>query len=386
MLMTKRRICVLTGTRAEYGLLKPVLDAVWAHEGLELILVVTGMHLSEKFGLSVKEIERDGYTIAARVPMDPPEDTGKGMALAVAQGIKGLTEAFAELVPQVLVLLGDRTEVLAGATAALFLGIPIAHIHGGDVTRGGTDESVRHAVTKMASIHFPATPKSAARIQKMGEDPWRIHLTGAPGLDTILSFQPLSPQEIHDRYGLAPQAPYAMLVYHAVSTEPERAGQDMATILETMKELGMPTVAIYPNSDAGGQKIIEVLQAHRAESWLKIHASLPHQHYLSLLKSCKVLVGNSSSGIIESSSFKIPVVNIGMRQEGRERGDNVIDTPMEKPALQKALQTALSDDFQKTLPHVQNPYGGGRTGEAIAEILGRIDLGKELIQKKLNLS
>ena len=382
--MLQKNIAVLTGTRAEYGLLRPVMDAVLAHPDLALQLIVTGMHLDPAYGESVREIVRDGYTIAARVHMSPPEDTGKGMALAVAAGVQGLTEALDALRPDVLVLLGDRTEVLAGATAALFLGIPIAHIHGGDVTRGGTDESVRHAVTKMAHIHFPATAASAARILQMGEDPWRIHLTGAPCLDTILHHQPLSRADLRARYGLPEDGPFVLLVQHAVSTEPEAAEAQINATLDALEGLAWPVFALYPNSDAGGRKIIAALEARRGAYWLHIHANLPQEDYFSLLRHCALLIGNSSSGIIESSSFRIPVINLGIRQEGRERAENVIDAPHDTAAIRSAIAQALSPDFQASLASIENPYGGGDTGVQIAAILASMEMGKELIQKKLN--
>lgn len=382
--MLQKNIAVLTGTRAEYGLLRPVMDAILAHPALALQLVVTGMHLDPAFGSSVEEIERDGYHIAARVPMSPPEDSGKGMALAVAAGIQGLTEAFDALRPDVLVLLGDRTEVLAGATAALFLGIPIAHIHGGDVTRGGTDESVRHAVTKVAHIHFPATAASATRILGMGEDEWRIHLTGAPCLDTILRHQPLDRTALNERYGLPVEGPFVLLVQHAVSTEPEEAEAQITATLDALDDLGWPVLALYPNSDAGGRRIIAALEARRYKPGFYLQQNLSQSDYFSLLRHCALLIGNSSSGMIESSSFHIPVINIGIRQEGRERGANVIDAPHEAEAIRAAITQALSPAFQATLPGLVNPYGGGDTGTRIATALASVELGKELIQKKLN--
>lgn len=382
--MPPRNIAVLTGTRAEYGLLRPVMDAIRAHPALALQLVVTGMHLDPAFGHSIDEVLRDGYPIAARVPMSPPEDSGKGMALAVAAGVQGLAEAFDALLPDMLVLLGDRTEVLAGATAALFLGIPIAHIHGGDVTRGGTDESVRHAVTKMAHIHFPATAASAARILAMGEDPWRIHLTGAPCLDTILRHVPLDRATLATRYGLPPSGPFALLVQHAVSTEPEEADAQIAATLAALDDLAWPVLALYPNSDAGGRRIIAALEARRDRPGFHIQANLPQADYFSLLRHCALLIGNSSSGMIESSSFRIPVINVGIRQEGRERGTNVLDAPHDASAIRAAIAQALAPAFQAQLATLVNPYGGGDTGTQIADILASVELGKELIQKKLN--
>ena len=379
----KRKVCVVTGTRAEYGLLRPVMDAIRNHPLLQLQLLVTGMHLETAFGHSVSLIEQDGYHIDARVPMTAIEDTGKGMATSVGNGILGITQALSELQPEIIVLLGDRTEVLAAATSALFLNIPIAHIHGGDITRGGTDESVRHAVTKMAHLHFPATAASANNILRMGEDPWRIHTTGAPCLDTILAFTPLDRAELAQKYHLPEAGPFLVLVQHAVSTEPEDAVQQIQATLQALAKFALPTLAIYPNSDAGGKAIIQELEAARHFPWLQLHASLPQRDYLSLLQHCACLIGNSSSGMIESSSFKIPVLNIGIRQEGRERAANVIDVHHNAPGIEIALQKALSPAFKQTLAGLENPYGGGKTGLDIAQILASTELGKKLIQKKL---
>lgn len=375
---------VLTGTRAEYGLLKPVMDAILKHPQLELSVLVTGMHLEKAFGHTIEAIEKDGYPIVARVPMSAPEDTGKGMALSVSKGIAGMSEALTQIQPDCLLLLGDRTEVLAGATAALFMGIPIAHIHGGDVTRGGTDESVRHAVTKMAHLHFPATEAAANRIQKMGEDSWRIQVTGAPGLDTILNFEALDVAEIKATYGVDPEGEgFALLIQHPVSTEPELAQIHIEATLQALENSKFPVLAIHPNSDAGGLAIVEAYQKTNFPGF-QSHASLPHEHYLSLLKHCKVLVGNSSSGIIESASFKTPVVNIGMRQEGRDRSANVIDALPEIGSIQAALERAVSSEFASEISNVTNAYGDGQTGKKIAEYLSSAALGKRLIQKKLN--
>lgn len=381
--MPSKKITVLTGTRAEYGLLKPVMQAIAAHADLELQLLVTGMHLAEEFGMSVNDIRADGFHIDAEVPMHPATDTGAAMADAVGLGIQGITEALQKLRPDILLLLGDRTEVLAGAVSALYLNIPIAHIHGGDVTRGGTDESVRHAVTKMAHIHFPATAAAGARIRRMGENPWRIHVTGAPCLDTILSFEALRRDEIAARYGLAADTNYLLLLQHAVSTEPEAARFQINETLSAVLASGMPVLAIYPNSDAGGRTIIAELEKYAEHPHFHLHKSLPHRDFLSLMRHCSCMLGNSSSGIIESSSFQIPVINIGIRQEGRERAENVLDVGHKASDIIAALQKALSPDMQALLKSVRNPYGVGDTGIQIANILATTSTDKRLLQKKL---
>jgi GDP/UDP-N,N'-diacetylbacillosamine 2-epimerase (hydrolysing) len=382
--MTTRKICVLTGTRAEFGLLRPIMDAIQASPDLELEVLVTAMHLEPIFGMSVHAIEGAGFPISARVRMHPGEDSGKGMALAVGEGISGITRVLARLKPDILLLLGDRSEVLAAAVAAMYLNIPIAHIHGGDVTRGGVDESVRHAVTKMAAIHFPATPKSAERILKMGEESWRIHQVGAPALDTILKVAPLSRSKLARRFSLPEDRPWFLVLQHSVTTEAEIAGEQFAETLAALDAFDVEKIFIYPNSDAGGLQIIGLLERIKAEPGNHVFTSLPHREFLSLMHHSSVMVGNSSSGIIESSSFKVPVVNIGMRQEGRERANNVIDVPNDRQAIEGAIDEVLGDKFQSKLGKVTNPYGDGKAAERIVEVLRTVVLDKPLIQKKLS--
>lgn len=382
--MSIRKICVLTGTRAEFGLLRPVMEAIQQHPDLELQVLVTGTHLEAMFGMSIKAIEGAGFPISAKVKMHPSEDSGKGMALAVSQGISGMTRHLSKLKPDILLLLGDRTEVLAGAVSAMYLNIPIAHIHGGDVTRGGVDESVRHAVTKMAAIHFPATAMSAERIRKMGEEDWRIHQVGAPALDTILKVAPLSRAKLARRYNLPEDRPWFLVLQHSVTTESEIAGEQFAETLAALDAFDVEKIFVFPNSDAGGLQIMALLDRIKDEPGNHVYASLPHRDFLSLMNHCSVMLGNSSSGIIESSSFKIPVVNIGIRQEGRERADNVIDVGHDRQAIETAVDEVLSDEFQAKLAGVTNPYGDGKSTERIMEVLTTIELEKTLIQKKLS--
>ena len=374
---------MVTGTRAEYGLLKPVMMAIQEHPNLNLEIVVAGMHLERQFGHSIDEILADGFEVNAQVPMTVEGDSGKGMALSVSMGIQGFTEVFDRIRPDCVVVLGDRTEILAAVISALFLNIPIAHIHGGDVTRGGTDESVRHAVTKMAHIHFPATPKSAERILQMGEDDWRVFCTGAPCLDTILHFQPITRHGLASKLGLPVTGDFFVLVQHSVSTEPDESRHQIQETLFALDQLKIPTVAIYPNSDAGGLAIIDEFTKWKTSPWLQVFTSLPQELYLSALKNCACLIGNSSSGMIESASFQIPVLNLGIRQEGRERGANVKDLPHDRHAIEQGLNWALMPATRTSMRGIVNPYGGGDTGKRIAEILSQVELGKKLMQKKL---
>ncbi len=378
----KRKILVITGTRAEYGLLHPVMKAIQQHPKLELLLMVTGMHLLDKYGMTIKEIESDGFTIHEQVKMAPQNDTGASMADAVSQGIQGMTRSFQRLKPDMILVLGDRIEPLAASIAAAYMNIPLVHVHGGDSARAGLDESVRHAISKFAHVHFAATKKSAERLRKMGEDPWRIHTVGAPGLDTILGTRLLNKTELENEIGVSLQ-PYALLVQHSVSTEPELAEKQAREAREAMKASGLDERSVYPNEDAGGSEVIKVIKEY--EQLPQVHAfkNLHHPVYLSLMKHATVMVGNSSSGIIESSSFGLPVVNIGIRQDNRERSTNVIDVPHERKKILAAIRTATGPAFVKKAKKSKNPYGEGKAGVRMAKILAETAIDKKLIQKKL---
>lgn len=384
MTPNRRRICIVTGSRAEYGLLRPVIDAVSSHGALTSRLVVTGAHLSRKFGMTVRQIERDGYAIAARVRAHPPDDSGRSAAGAVAEGIRGMAAALERLDPQIVVLLGDRFEILAAAVAATYMGVPVAHIHGGDVTRGGADESARHAITKMAHLHFPATAAGAARIRRMGEDPWRIRVVGAPCLDTLLRYRKASRSEVEAQFGLPAGRPYFVLAQHPVSTEAGAAGRQIRQTIASLRSTGHCVVAIYPNADAGGRAMIAELEKFRPEPWFRLHRSVPHQDFVNLVRHSAAIVGNSSAGIIESPALGVAAVNIGHRQDGRERAGNVIDALHDVDAITRAIVRATSRRFKNALAFIENPYGGGDAGRRIARRLASVALGPRLLQKKFN--
>ena len=380
-----RKITVVTGTRAEYGILYPVLKEVEAKPGLELSLVVTGAHLSHEFGYTVKEIEDDGFSIDARVDMLLSDDSLESMAKAVGLGILGMARAWGQSKPDIIVVLGDRVEPLAAAIAGAYMNIPLAHIHGGDSPRGGLDEYARHAITKLTHIHFPATKVSAERIIKMGEDEWRVHVVGSPALDVILNEPLISSEVLAKKLGLDSSRPLILLVQHPLTTEVENAAGQMRETLRAIVEAGYPAIAMYPNSDAGGRRMIEVIKEYETRyPFIKALKSLPRREYLSLMKAASVLVGNSSSGIIDAPSLGLPVVNIGTRQEGRERGRNVIDVGHSKSEVTRAIEKALTDgDFLEEVKQCQTPYGDGKAGQRIAEILSKIKITPELIQKKI---
>jgi UDP-N-acetylglucosamine 2-epimerase (non-hydrolysing)/GDP/UDP-N,N'-diacetylbacillosamine 2-epimerase (hydrolysing) len=378
-----RTIAVITGTRAEYGLLKPVMQAIQA-KGMTLQLVVTGMHLSRKHGYTVREIENDGFIINEWVRMYQGDDGGGAMAKGLGAGITGITRAFEKLNPDIVLVLGDRSEALAGAIAGAYLNKIVAHIHGGEVSKGCIDESIRHAITKFSHIHFPATEESAERIRRLGERPENIHVVGAPGLDAILSAGYTPPEQVAEKYMIGQDKPLVLAVQHPVTQQAQEAAEQMRTTLEALRELGAQTILIYPNNDAGGQSMMRVIEGESLPPNIKVYRSIRHEDYLGIMRLASVIVGNSSSGIIEAPSFKLPAVNIGIRQEGRLRGSNVIEAPHGKEAIIKAMLKALNDGgFRRAVERAKNPYGDGKTSGRIANILYNVEITDRLRQKQI---
>ena len=378
-----RRIFYLTGTRADYGLFSQALHRIAEHPVLELGLIVTAMHLAPEFGLTVRQVEQDGWSIVARVETLLSGDGGGSMARSIGLGILGLTQALETHRPDVLILLGDRGEMLAGAIAAAHLNIAIAHVHGGEVS-GTIDESVRHAITKLAHIHFASTEENGARIVKMGEDETRVHVVGAPGLDYLRAVEPLSRSEIEADLALDLSQPVLLLTQHPVTTEVEAAAEQMRLTMEAIRAVGVQTVITYPNADSGGRAMIQVLQEYADLDFIRLRRSLGQRRYVSLLRYASAMVGNSSSGIIEAPFFGLPVVNIGSRQQGRQRAENVLDVPHDRSAIEQAIRQALNDpEFIRRARHCTNPYGDGHAGERIAATLATISLDRNLLQKQL---
>jgi GDP/UDP-N,N'-diacetylbacillosamine 2-epimerase (hydrolysing) len=379
-----RKICVVTGTRAEYGILKPVMDAIKKSPTLELSVIVTGMHLAQQFGYTLREIEEDGFRIDAKVDMLLSGDTGTAMAKSIGNGIISIAQALDIIKPDIILILGDRTEPFAAAIAGAYMNIPIAHIHGGDSAKAGLDEYARHAITKLSHIHFPATEKSAERIIKMGEDPSNVFVVGAPGLDSILNEKLVEPTELPEKYNLELSEPILLVVQHPVTTEVDDAPEQIRETLEAIIDLKHQTILIYPNADAGGRRMVGAIKKYEKYPFIKTFKSIPHKEYLSLMKIASVLIGNSSSGIIEAPSFGLPVVNIGSRQEGRQRAENVIDVGYDKEKIISAIKEALHDkDFKEKVKKCKNPYGDGKAGVRIADILSKIKIDEILLQKKI---
>lgn len=380
-----RNILVLTGTRAEYGLLKSSMEEIRDHADLSLSIVATGMHLSPKHGMTIEDIREDGFTVDQEVMMQLDADCGVAMAKTLGIGVMGLTDAFDALEPDVVLLLGDRDEALAGTLAAAHMNIPVAHIHGGDSMNGAIiDDSIRHAITKFAHVHFPVSELSAERIRKLGEEEWRITISGAPGLDDVLAGEFADPERVLDRYNIDPARNVFLVVQHPVTTQPERAREQMASTLDAVETFDTQTVLIYPNSDAGGDRIINEIESRPFDENVTKFRSLPREEYLGIMAAADVMIGNSSSGIIEAPSFDLPVVDVGPRQEGRERAKNTISVPHKKTEIREAIEKCINDDsFRNQVEICENPYYYGGAREQICRCLAKIDLDETLLRKQL---
>lgn len=377
-----RNIAVLTGTRANYGRLLPVMQAVQRHPDLGLKLLVTGMHLDPSRGNTYREIEKDGFAIDYKIPVPLEDGDGPAMARALGNMIVSLTDVLVQLEPDVLLLLGDRGEELAGAVAGAHCGIPVAHLHGGEIT-GSIDESTRHAISKFAHIHLAATEDSAARLERMGEDQWRIFTVGSPGLDYILG-QPKEPAAlVRKEFGVPDGDKLLIVLQHPVTSEAESAAQQMRETMEAVLETGYTSVVIYPNTDAGGNDMIRVIESYSTNPKPRIRQSVPYSTFLSLLAAADLMIGNSSSAIMEAPSFGLPCINLGSRQQGRLRGSNLIDSAHDRSAIGNAIREALTNAaFRQACATRYNPYGDGHTGPRVASLLTTLDLGPRWLSKR----
>ena len=380
----KRKILYISGTRADYGIMRSVLHQIHNHPKLSLEIVITGMHLMEEFGNTINEIKKDEFRYHI-VDVQYDDDTKESMAIFIGRFIQKLVPVIHSLDPDIIIVLGDRGEMLAGAIAGVYMSIPVAHIAGGEVT-STVDDFARHAITKLAHLHFPATEESRERIISMGEDPSRIFIVGATGLDQILNEPLLTQDELAQKYQLDFSKPVLLVVQHPVTLEVDKATEHMRETLEAVVSLQYQTIVIYPNADAGGRRMIEVIREYEHLPFIKTYKSLEHIHYLSLLKKTSVLIGNSSSGIVEAPSFGIPVINIGSRQQGRQRAFNVIDVGYNKKDIIKGIRFVLHDEkFKKRIKKKTTPYGDGHSGERIVEILNALPFDNILLQKNLQI-
>jgi UDP-hydrolysing UDP-N-acetyl-D-glucosamine 2-epimerase len=366
-----RKICFVTGTRAEYGLLRGLIAGVRDDAALDLQLVATGMHLSPEFGLTGGEIEGDGFAIDERVEMLLSSDTAVGVAKAIGLGLIGFADTFARLQPDLLVVLGDRFEILAAATAALVAGIPIAHIHGGETTEGAFDEAIRHSLTKMSHLHFVAAEPYRNRVIQLGEAPERVFLVGGLGIDAIHRLHLMSKEELEQSLSFELRERNLLVTFHPPTIEGDGARQ-LQALLEALADLGDQVGIVFtmPNADTGGRELIAMTEAFvAAHPNARAYASLGQLRYFSCMRHMDGVAGNSSSGLAEAPSFKIGTVNIGNRQDGRLKAGSVIDCEPDRAAIGAALTRLFSAEFRRSLANVRNPYGEPGASGRILDVL-----------------
>lgn len=367
-----RRICVVTGTRADYGLLYWTMRGILDDPALDLQLLVTGTHLSQNFGMTVDAIEADGIPIAARVEMDLADDSGAGVGLAMGQALGGFARALQKLQPDLLLVLGDRYEILAAASAAMLQRIPIAHLHGGESTEGLIDEAVRHAVTKMAHIHCVAAEPYARRVIQMGEQPARVHVIGATGFDPMAHTRLLCGAELEAALDGKLGDCNILLTLHPETLSGASPEEQVLPLLEALRAFPQARVFVTgSNADPAGRQISQILHRHarqHPDTWY-YHESLGQQRYLSLLSQADLVIGNSSSGIIEAPAMGVPVVNIGNRQARRLRAPAIIDCSNETPAIEAAIRQALQPAHREQAARKVTPYGTPGAAQRIVRIL-----------------
>lgn len=378
-----KEICVITGTRAEYGLLKPLIEKIAADESLSLQLIVTAMHLSPEFGLTYQSIEADGYSIDKKIETVLSSDTSVGIAKSMGLTQISFAEAFDDLNPDLIVVLGDRSEIFAAVSVATVSCIPVAHIHGGELSFGAYDDAFRHSISKMSHLHLTSTDEYRNRVIQLGENPERVFNVGAIGLDNIIGSDLMSKEEFEDSIDFKLGKKNILLTYHPVTLENATSKDQFSEITQALDELRDTNVILtYPNSDKDGRIIIKMIEEYvsKRDNCMAI-PSLGLKRYLSALQYVDVVLGNSSSGIIEVPYYKIATVNIGDRQKGRTRCASIIDCAPNKNSIKEAIDYAYSDEFKKKVETMDNPYGNGNASSKILEVIKNTDIA-ELLKKE----
>jgi UDP-N-acetylglucosamine 2-epimerase (non-hydrolysing)/GDP/UDP-N,N'-diacetylbacillosamine 2-epimerase (hydrolysing) len=391
----KRTIAVVTSSRADYSHLYWPLHDLARHPDVDMKLIVLGAHLAPQFGETVKEIEKDGFPIAARLECLLSSDTDVGMAKTLGVAVLALADLLGQMRPDLLLLIADRYEMLAPASVALTLRIPIAHIEGGEISEGAIDDAVRNALTKMSHIHFTSTESARARVVAMGEESWRVHRAGAPSLDHLRRSRLLGVTELQERLQINLQRPTVNLqrptvnlqrptvvvAYHPVTIVRDTT-QEADSLFAALRDVDAQILFCYPNADAGSHALMQRTRDFLAtRSDARVYVNLEAVTYWSLLRHVALLIGNSSSGIMEAASFALPSVNVGFRQKGRERARNVLDAAPEATAILDAIAEAMSDEFRASLAGMTNPYGDGHAAEKIVQVLTTSPLSEELLVK-----
>ena len=379
----RRKIAVVTTSRADYGHLYWPLREMETHPEIDLQLIAMGAHLSPEFGDTVTEIERDGFSVARRVECLLSSDSDVGMAKTIGVAALGLADVLGEMRPDLLLLIADRYELMAPASVALALRIPIAHIEGGDISEGAVDEAVRHALTKISHLHFTPTEKAERRVLAMGEERWRVLRTGAPSLDHLRRRKLWEREALSRELDLDLARPTAVVAYHPVTLHAADTLLEADALFESLSSLPLQIAFCFPNADAGSRSLIRRAEAFcREKAQARLFVNLNHLKYWSLLRHSAIMLGNSSSGIMETPSLELPTVNIGIRQQGRERARNIVDAPADPAAIARAVETASSPAFRAALAGMTNPYGDGRASERILRRILEAPLGEKLLMKR----
>lgn len=381
--MMRRKIAIICSSRATYGYKRRIIKIIHETDDLEAQVIVTGMHLLPEYGLTVREIEQDGVPIVARVDMMVGGDTPAAWAKSIGIEIQSLAQVFSMLQADIVLVTGDRAEMFAAAACAAYMNIPVAHIQAGDVS-GHIDGSARHAITKLSHIHFASCEDSAKRVEHLGEEPWRIFNVGAPQLDPIIHDPKLSRKKLREKLGIDLEKPTALIIQHPVLAESDEAYGQMKETMAALEKLLLQSVIIYPNVDAGGLEIIRAIKEYEHLSFIHGYENMERQTFISVLRDVAVIVGNSSCGILEAPSFKLPAINIGTRQRGRMQARNVINVGYDRKQIEASIQKALYDrDFKRKLASCVNPYGDGHSSERIVKILSEIEINNRLLHKQI---
>lgn len=380
--MKVKKIAYVSGTRADFGLMSPVLKAIDAHPKLKLQLYATGVHLMPQFGNTIDHI-RLQFPNVRPISAEFESDDRNGMAKFMGVYLQKAVAALNKNRPDFIFILGDRVEMLCTAMAAVYLGIPSGHLHGGERT-STVDELARHSITKLASLHFATSKDAARRIERMGEEPWRITVVGAPALDTILNEKLPTREELFLKLGINPTNRIILVAQHPVTEQIDQAAQQMETTIAAVKSFNLHTVVVFPHPDPGGRRMIKVIERERDNPLFHLFPSLEFKDFLALEREAAVMVGNTSAGMIESSSFKTPVVNIGIRQLNRLRGKNVIEVDHDIAKIAKAIKKSLDDQsYLKTLKRIKNPWGDGHAAQRIVKVLSEIEIDDKLLHKQI---
>lgn len=384
--MKVRKILGVTGIRSEYDLMSTLYKEIDRHPNMALELLVTGAHLSSVHGNTIEEIERDGLKIADQIESLIQGDALSSRVKGLAVQLQGMVQSVVRLRPDILLVLGDREEAMTTALIGAYMNIPVAHVAGGDRVIGNVDDQVRHAVTKLAHVHFVTNEESQQRVMALGEEPFRVFNTGNPGLDRLLAVPELSRKQLSDRlgFGIGEEEPLILLIQHVISTEVEHAYEQMKQTLEAIRQLGVKTILSYPNSDAGSQQLIRAIREYEHLPFLFTAKNIPRLEFVNIMRNASCMLGNSSAGILEAPLLKLPVINVGNRQKGRLHAENVQFIEHDTDAICRAVRKAVYDNgYREQVKQCSNPYGDGTSSKQIANVLATIPIDEKLLIKEI---